>query len=149
MKKLLPILILLLCSAAWAQTETKPVVSGKAIVYFYSLAATTTIGRVKKPVFVDDIEIADIRPEKYFIVLLDPGKHTFRMRNKKLGGIEMDFEADKTYYIRVNWATGNIVKPVGISKVEPEAGAYDIKQLVPVDKNNIKAKSVVFTELPN
>lgn len=120
----------------------------KATVYFYSLATTTTAGQIRKPVFLDDKEIADIRPEKYFIVLLDAGKHSFRLKNKKFGGIEMDFEAGKTYYIRIGWQEGFIVKPTGITKVEPESGAYDVKQLKPVDQKNIKNKEIVFTSLP-
>lgn len=126
-----------------AQTD----LSKKAVVYFYAPSAVTTIVRVEKPVFLDDKEIADIRPERYFIVLLDPGKHSFRMKNKKLGGVEMNFEAGKTYYIKVSWATGNIVRPVGLSRVEPESGEYDIKQLDPVKESNIKAKLFVFTRL--
>lgn len=148
MKKLLPTLALLIfCSSVFGQAS-KPDLSKKAVVYFYSLSAITTLVQVKKPVFLDDKEIADIRPERYFIVLLEPGTHTFRMKKKKLGGVEMNFEAGKTYYIRVNWATGNIVRPVSLSRIETESGAYDIKQLEPVKAENIKEKSFVFTELP-
>ncbi len=135
-------------TAVFAQNENKPETTGNAIVYFYSLAATTTLGRVKKPVFLDDMEIAEIRPERYFIVMVEPGKHTFRLKNKKFGGIEMEFEAGKTYYLRIGWSTGDVLKPTGLFKVEPESGGYDIKQLRPVDKGNIKNKEIVFRELP-
>ncbi|HEX9960576.1 MAG TPA: DUF2846 domain-containing protein [Pyrinomonadaceae bacterium] len=153
MKNLLSSLfILIFCLSVYGQekieSETRPKLSDKAIVYFYSLSAITTLVRVNKPVFLDDKEIADIRPEKYFIVLLEPGTHTFRMKKKKIGGIEMNFQAGQTYYIRVNWATGNIVRPVSLSRIETESGAYDIKQLQPVKPENITDKSRVFTELP-
>lgn len=144
-------LILILVCALFAGTvyaQTQPAKTEKpAIVYFYSLATTTTLGRVKKPVFLDDREIAEIRPARYFIVLLDAGKHSFRLRNKKFGGIEMDFEAGKTYFLRMDWETDGKLTPKGISKVEPESGAYDIKQLRPVGKENIKDKKIVFLEL--
>ncbi len=147
MKTLL--LILVLSFAASAQTaKERASAEGKAIVYIYAPSAVTTLVQIKKPVFVDDKEIADIRPERYFIVALAPGTHTFRMKNKKkVGGIEMNFEAGKTYYIRVNWSTGNIVFPIGLTKIEPESGAYDVKQLEPVKPENIKEKSFVFTEV--
>lgn len=140
-------LIFVLANLAQAQTVTKPENEGKAIVYFYSLATIRTIGQVKKPVFLDDKEIAEIRPERYFIALLDPGKHSFRLKNKKFGGIEMDFEAGKTYYIRIGWTSDGILKPTGISLIPVESGAYDIKHLRPVDAKNIKNREIAFTEL--
>lgn len=126
---------------------SKPDPGNKAVVYFYSLATTTTIGRVKKPVFLDDREIAEIRPEHYFIVLVEPGKHSFSLRNKKFGGIEMEFEAGKTYFLRIDWETNVKLTPKGISKVEPESGAYDVRQMQPVGTKNIKNKEIVFLKL--
>ena len=121
--------------------------SGKAIVYFYSLSTSTTLGQIRKPVFIDDTELADIRPERFFIVAVEPGKHAFHLKKKKFGGIEMDFEAGKTYYLRIDWRTGGIVAPAGITLVAPESGGYDVKQLRPVDENNIENKEMVFREL--
>lgn len=152
MKYLLSLVfIFVFAFTAFAQTEntTKATTKNKAVVYVYAPSATTTLVRVSKPVFLDDKEIADVRPEKYFIALVDPGKHSFRMKNKKYGGIVMDFEAGKTYYIRVNWSTGNIVRPTSMSKIETESGEFDIKQLSPVKAENIKEKSIAFTVLPN
>jgi|SRR5687767_1229467 len=150
MKRFLPVLILLvLCSVAFGQTSGREL-SQKAVVYFYAPSPShTTLVQIKKPVFLDDKEIADIRPERYFIVVLEPGTHTFRMKNKKrVGGVEMNFEAGKTYYIRVSWTSGNVVFPVGLTRIEPESGAFDIKQLKPVKPENIKEQSYVFTEIP-
>jgi hypothetical protein len=138
------LVILTLSFGISAQTKT----DGKAIVYFYSLATSTTLGQVRKPVFLDDKEIADVRPEHYFIVLLEPGKHNFRLKNKKFGGIEMEFEVGKTYYLKMGWESGYVLKPSGFFKVEPESGAFDIKQLKPVDDKNIKDKDIVFKEMP-
>lgn len=140
----------LLCSGVAKAQMPQPVPDpdATAIVYFYSLATTVTLGQVKKPVFLDDKEIAFIRPERYFIVVLDAGKHNFRLKNKKFGGIEMNFEAGKTYYIRINWESEGTLRPSGISKIAEESGAFDIKQLRPVDEGNIKDKTQVFTKLP-
>lgn len=138
---------LVLCSNCLAVAAQTNGYDGQAIVYFYSYATTTTLGRVKKPVFLDDAEIAQIRPERFFIALVEPGKHTFRLKNKKFGGIEMDFEAGKTYYIRINWESEGKLKPAGIVLMPPESGAYDIKQLRPVGRENIKDQSRIFLKI--
>lgn len=130
-----------------SQSKTTASIStgGKAIVYFYSLKTIKTLGQVKKPVFVDDAEIASIRPERFFIVLLEPGTHNFHLKDKKFGGIEMDFVAGEIYYIRMDWQADAKLKPSGISLIPKESGAFDIKQLKPVDAKNIKNKEFVFT----
>lgn len=120
-----------------------PAFGQKAVVYVYTYSATTTIGQVRKPVFLDGKEIADIRPEKYFIALIEPGRHVFHLKNKKLGGIEKEFEAGQTYYLRLDWRSGSKLSPQGFVSVGAENGAYDVKQLKPVDKKNIKDASIV------
>jgi hypothetical protein len=134
-------LILALSVATFSQT------AGKAIVYVYTYSASTTIGTVRKPVFLDDKEIADIRPEKFFIALIEPGKHTFSLKNKKLGGIEKEFEAGKTYYLRVDWRSGAKLSPQGFVSVNEENGAYDVRQLKPIDKKNIKDPNIAVLSL--
>lgn len=137
---LLASLLLIFPAFAFAQSKTE----GKAIVYVYSNKTTTTFGMVKKPVFMDDMELADVRPAHYFIVLVDPGKHSFHLKKKKFGGVEMDFEAGKTYYLRLEWRNHTMIGNFGI--VAPENAAFDLKQMKPVDQNNIKnTKLVVLT----
>ena len=92
MRTLLPLFILLVAGSAFSQSKHED----KAIVYVYSLATTPTSGQVKKPVFLDDKELADIRPEHFFIVLVRPGRHAFHLRVKKFGGVEKDFVAGET-----------------------------------------------------
>lgn len=126
--------------------QTKP--ERFATVYVYSLATTTTLGQIRKPIFLDGKEIADIRPEKYFIVLIEPGKHVLHMKNKKFGGIEKDFEAGKIYYARIDWRNNGLaVVPQGFSIVPEENGVFDIKQLKPVDKKNIRNHDIVKLSL--
>lgn len=137
--------IFLLTISAFSQTEPKP--EGKAIVYVYSLGTTTTVIQVRKPMFLDDKEIADIRPERYYIVLIEPGKHILRFKSRKQGGVEMNFEAGKTYYLRVNWESDLSIKPAGLNVIQPEAATYDISQIKPIDEKNIKDKSIVVREL--
>jgi Protein of unknown function (DUF2846) len=143
------LIVLIFSFSIFGQTEKENInkLSGKAIVYFYSLKTIKTLGQVKKPIFLDDKEIADVRPERYFIVLIEPGNHNFRLKDKKFGGIEMNFEAGKIYYIKMGWQADAMLKPSGISRVEPESGAFDIKQLKPVDEKNIKDKTVVYSKI--
>ena len=149
MKLILISLLILTFGGFHINAQTTNLPADKAVVYFYSLATGATLGRVKKPIFLDDKEIAEIRPAKYFIILLEPGVHNFRLRNKKFGGIETEFKAGETYYLRINWESDGILKPAGISKIEAENGAFDIKNLKPVGKDNIKNKEIVFLELKN
>lgn len=133
-------IIIGLCSVSTASAQ-----SGEfATVYFYSLAAPPTLGSIKKSIFVDGKEVAKIRPEHYFIVKLEPGTHAFHLKNKKIGGVEKNFEAGKIYYLRIEWEEGMTVKPSGISSVSAESGAYDIKQLRPVDEKQIIDKRVAM-----
>ena len=141
------IVVIFAASVFGQQTEDKPDLSRKAVVYFYSLTAPVTLGRLKKSVYLDDLKIADIRPERYFIVLVEPGRHTFHLHNKKFGGIEKEFEAGKTYYIRIGWTGGGSVKPTGLSSVDEENGAFDIKQIEPIGAENIKNKEIVVLSL--
>lgn len=145
MKKLLPIFILLITGVVFSQS---PASSGKAVVYIYSYSTTTTLGQIRKPVFLDGKEIADVRPEHYFIALIDPGKHTLHLKNKKFGGVEKEFAAGETYYVRIDWRNnGWAIVPAGFSFVTADNGIFDIKQLTPVDQKNIKNRDIVVLKL--
>jgi hypothetical protein len=118
-----------------------------ATVYVYANSAETSSGRLEKPVFLDEKEIAEIRPEHYFIASVPAGKHTFRLRKKDLGKVEQEFEAGKNYYISVKFKSNGIyISLRGIALVPEETGVVDLKKLKPVDKGNIKDASVARIE---
>lgn len=142
MKRIILVLMSIVLLSIGASPQTKDHAE-KAVVYVYSYAAGITLGRVN----VGEMELADIRPAKFFIVLLDPGKHAFHLRNKKFGGIESEFKAGETYYVRVVWSMDGALKPGGFVLMTRENGEYDIKQLKPVDNGNIRDKSRVVTAL--
>jgi len=122
---------------------------GKSTVIVYSLSTSTTLGQVRKPIFLDDKEIADVRPEHFFVAMIPAGKHTLNLKNKKFGGIERDFEAGKTYYLRIDWRNnGMALVPQGFVIVPEENGAFDVRQLKPIDTGNIKDKSLISLQLP-
>lgn len=139
-------MVLLLSPTALAQSPAAA--DGKAIVYVYSYSATTTLGQIRKPVYLNGKEIADIRPEHYFIALIEPGKHTLHLKNKKFGGVERDFVAGETYYLRIDWGSnGFAIVPRGFAFVGSDNGIFDVKQLAPIDKGNIKNPEIVVLEL--
>ncbi|MGI8669206.1 MAG: DUF2846 domain-containing protein [Aridibacter sp.] len=149
MSKIIIILFFLMCgvSQVLAQ-ETAPVESEKATVYVYSLATHTTLGRIKPSVFVDTKEVAQIRPNRFFVLYLEPGNHEIHFKkSKKRGGIEMEFKAGETYYLRVNWKAEGTVRAEGFDIMKIESARYDLKQLKPIDDDNIKDKNRVSTKL--
>jgi Protein of unknown function (DUF2846) len=148
--KIIIILVFLLCGTfqTFAQETETTNSKDKAIVYIYSLATHTTLGRIKPSVFVDAKEIAQIRPNRFFLVYLEPGNHEIHFKkSKKRGGIEMDFKAGEIYYLRVNWKAGGTVRAEGFDIVQLESARYDLKQLKPIDDDNIKDKSRVVAKL--
>ena len=116
------------------------VADGKAIVYIYSFDVSA-LGNVRKIVSLDGKPLANVRPERYFIAVIEPGKHAIHWQDKKHGGIEMDFVAGMTYYLRAGWNEGGfMIKPKGLDLVAPENGAFDVKQMRAVDAGDLKDK---------
>ena len=101
---------------------------------------------VEEDVFLDDHKIAEVRPEHYFIVLVDPRVHTFNLSEKKRGGVRADFRAGESYYIRVSW--DRFKRPTGIDLVPEETGSFEIPEFRPVSEKNIYDPKYAFTRLP-
>lgn len=130
-------------TAATLQTQQKE----KAVVYIYAPKAPPTLGRIRKPVFLNGRNIAAIQPARYFIALVSPGLHNFTGIGKDYGGVRMEFEAGKTYYLRFNWVWGGTVEAGGIVPVESDVGAAAVKELRLIDEKNIKDKEIVVLKL--
>lgn len=150
MKISLIVLILSLCfvfdCAAQQVDKTK---QENAVVYVYSLAAPATFGRLKPAVFVGADKVAQIRPNHFFVLSLEPGKYAIHFKSKKSGGVEMDFKPNSSYYLRVKWRNGGAISPEGIDVVQKEGAVYDLKQVKPIDPDNIIDKKRVSTEIKN
>jgi hypothetical protein len=135
------VLILLLTSLAFAQSDSKT--EGEATVYVYQLRHVRTLGKVAPPIYLDDTLIAKLDGSRFFIVKVNPGEHTFRTKEKKRGGIQIDFKSGQTYYVRMDMREGASVGVAGFTLVAPEQGAYEIKQLKPISQGDIKDKEHV------
>lgn len=142
---LLPILLISSFGPVFSQVRPK---EAKAIVYVYALGAGSTMGKREPSVFVDEAEVAQVRPRRFFIALLEPGKHFIRLKkSKRTSGVALDLEAGQKYYVRLRWEVGSVVFAAGFDVVQRETAEYDLRELKPIDQYNIKDATVVTTKL--
>lgn len=133
--------ILVLAGSIHAQQN-----DAKATVYVYSYSASV-VGNLRSSIFVDDKDVADITPRRYFILKLDAGKHSVHLKKPTEGGLEMEFKAGQTYYIRVDWKEGGFtVRARGLDLIGAESGSYDISQSKPVQDNYLKDRTIAFNK---
>jgi hypothetical protein len=141
MKKLLTILILcLLCLPAFAQTPH----DDKATVYIYKTWHVNTLGRAAFDVFIDDKVVAKLDRGIFLEAKLAPGKHSFFTKNKRSGGVVVDTEAGKVYYLRLQTDSGVGVDNPRINIPSKEESEFDMKQMKPIEKKDIKDPLTVF-----
>lgn len=142
--------LLLLAHSAYAHGSGRPrrqdtIPADKATVYVYSYRHVRTLGRVAPPVYLDGKVLAKLDGARFFVVRLEPGTHSFHLKDKKRGGIELDFKAGETYYVRMDMREGTTVGPAGLTLVPKENAEFDLKQMKPADKGDIKDKERVST----
>lgn len=131
-----------ICGQASSSEKTERQDS-QAIVYVYSYKHIKTLGRVAPPVYLDDKVLAKLDGERFFVILLDPGVHSFHLKQKNRGGLEMEFKPGETYYVRMNMREGATVGPAGMVLMPKESGVFDIKQMKPIKKGDIKDSRVL------
>jgi hypothetical protein len=139
------IVVLALTLSVSAQEAT----SDRVIVYVYSYRHVKTLGRVAPMVFVDGKPLAKLDGTRFFIVRLEPGKHAFHLKDRKRGGIEADFRNAEVYYIRMDMREGATVGAAGLVLMTRENGEFDLRQMKPIDKGDIKDRERVTTSLKN
>jgi len=140
MKHLLFALILLTSFAVRAQTPN----AQTATVYFYMPHHAWTTWRFSGKVYVDEKRTAEISKNRYFVLRLPAGKHSFYVREKKFGGLELDLVAGETYYLRVNLDEGGSrIKFRGVSSVPKEEAEFLIKEIQPIKQGDIYDRTFV------
>lgn len=140
MKKLLTILILcLLCLPALAQDRPQT-----ATVYIYKTWHVNTLWRAAFAVYIDEKMSARLDRGIFLEARLPAGKHSFHSKDKKSGGVELNLEAGKVYYLRLQTDSGTQVTHARINIPSKEESDYDIKQMKPIEKKDIKDPSTVF-----
>ncbi len=135
------ILTALLCAGAFAQND-----QNYATVYIYQLHHGRTLGRVAFPVYYDEKLIAKLDGERYFLMKVPAGNHVFRSKNKRDGGVEMVFEASKTYYLKMDTKTDMTLRSPHMILVPVENGAYEVKQMKPISAKDIVDASLIIKE---
>lgn len=125
------------------QTTEQETESNTVTVYVYKTPHQRTLGRVAPPVYCDEQLLAKLDGGRYFIVKLEPGTHSFRSKNKKDGGVEIELKLGQEYYLRMETRTGVQVNSPRISVVPNEEGRYDVKQVKYINDDDIKDRSRV------
>jgi hypothetical protein len=134
------------------QGESTPVIAQpatqgeKAKIYFYRYKQY--VGSALAPsVYCDEAELARMQNGRYFVVKLEPGKHTFRS-NDKQSGVEVDLKAGQEYFVRVELATGFMKGHGRVVAVVPEQARFELKakNLKPLDADKITDKGRVSIE---
>lgn len=135
----------LFCSIASAQQPAANTAQGisasqdsnsEATVYVYRYKQF--VGKALSPsVYCDENELARMENGRFFVVKLPAGTHVFRS-NDKQAGIDVDLKAGEKYYVRVEIATGFMKGHGRLVSVAPEQGAYEIKNLKPLDSDKVK-----------
>jgi hypothetical protein len=118
--------------------------SDQATVIVYMPHHSATSWRFSGKFYVDAKKTAEISKNRYFVIHLQPGAHSFFVRDKKLGGIDTTLRSGETYYMRINVDEGGYrVKFRGVSEVPKEEGAFAIKQMQPIKKVDVYDSSTV------
>lgn len=112
-------------------------------VYIYKAPHARTLWRAAFPVYADEKQIATLDGGRYFVARFPPGLHTFRSKNKKQGGVEIELKAGEVYYLRMETEEGVSVGKARITLVQKEQGGYDVKQMKPIKDKDIKDRTVV------
>ena len=137
----IPLVLAMLCvfaSTALAQLTNAQI----ATVYVYMPHHATTTWRFSGKFYVDEKRTVEISKNRYFVLRLPSGKHSFYVRDKKLGGLELNLTAGETYYLKVNVDEGGYrIRFRGVSSVPKEEAEFVIRQIQPIKKGDIFDKT--------
>jgi len=127
----------------------------KATVYIYHSSPKPggmLLGRLSGaqssvPVYFDEIQLANLESESFFIAKLDTGKHIFRTNDQK-SVVEIDLKSGQTYYLRFEYKMGFTKPSERLVLVNGERGEREIKdlKLKPLAARNIKDSSRVVVD---
>ena len=93
---------------------------------------------VRIGIFIDDVMAANLVNGRWVALQVPAGHHIIRPKDNQ-NGAESDFEAGKEYYFKSSWGEPGMFH--GAHKlfvpVMKEEATYEIKQLKPLDKEDI------------
>jgi hypothetical protein len=129
-------------SPATETPATTAVVSdAKPKIYFYRIKQFT--GSALEPtVYCDEKELARMDNGRYFVVTLEPGKHTCRMGDKQTG-FEVDMKPGEEYYAKISIEMGVFKGRGRLTLLAKEQGAFELKKVKPLGADKVKDKTLV------
>jgi len=100
---------------------------------------------LKPSVYADGKQLARIENGRFFVVRLDPGKHTIRS-DEKAPSVDINMDPGRTYYISIEIEEG-LLKGYGSPSLVPTDQAQnEVKQTKPISASDIKDRALVVTE---
>ncbi len=100
-------------------------------------------------IYCDDIEVAHTQNNRYFTLVLKPGRHVIRDKNKKDMGTVIDAKAGQEYFIRLDLVhVGMNAYVFKLAQVPEESGRFDMQSLKPLDQDHVKTRSGIVSLSP-
>ncbi len=118
--------------------------TSKVKVYVYRRKEFST-RNLQPSVYIDGVQVALMDDGKFFIVNLEPGNHNVSS-NKGKSGAEINMKAGDEYYFRLSMKPGFMKGHAEIDLQQKEQGAFEIKQMKPLERKWIKDKSVTVED---
>jgi hypothetical protein len=126
-----------------AATEPAPAVvsDAKPKIYFYRIKQFT--GSALEPtVYCDEKELARMDNGRYFVVTLEPGKHTCRMGDKQTG-FEIDMKPGEEYYAKITIEMGVFKGRGRLTLLAKEQGGFELKKVKLLGADKVKDRTLV------
>ena len=113
----------------------------KPKIYFYRIKQFA--GSALEPtVYCDEKELARMDNGRYFVVTLEPGKHTCRMGDKQTG-FEIDMKPGEEYYAKISIEAGVFKGRGRLTLLAKEQGAFELKKVKLLGADKVKDKTLV------
>ena len=93
---------------------------------------------VRIGLYIDNVQAANLVNGRWVSLDVPAGHHTINPKDNQ-SGLEMDLEAGKTYYVLAFWGEEGMWHGAHkvVTLISPEQGAYEIKQLKPLDDKDV------------
>ncbi len=122
-----------------AQDATK-----EATVYVYLMNVRSGMRRFSGTFFMNDQKIAEISEHRYFVFHPPPGRHALYVKEKNFGGVYLNAEPGKTYYIKIHaiFEAGS-TRFRGMTIAPKEEGEFAIEQCEAIRVTDVLDKKLV------
>lgn len=130
-----------------APAEAKADLPAMVYIYRYKVLGMLLEWRMRhefKPsVYCDEQEIALMDEGRYFVIKLEPGRHSFRSADKRSGGW-LTVKPGETYYLRFDSIPHFPKVRRELGAVLPEQAAYELKNLQYLGADKIRSTRVLL-----